>query len=98
MSFGRDESGSLPHWSEPATGEVPRIDAVPPESPTDDLDVWSSFTAESPVWKGTSPATGDTGEQPVDTTGELTWHDSTTGGADDALGHHRARCRHRTGP
>ncbi len=76
LSFGRDDSGALPHWTEPATGEVPRIDAVAaPEGPTDDLDVWSSFTTESPVWKGTAPGAGDTGEQPVDTTGELTWHD-----------------------
>ncbi len=61
LSFGRDDTGSLPHWTEPATGEVPRIDAVTaPENPTDDLDVWSSFTAESPVWKGSAsrpPAT-----------------------------------------
>ncbi len=56
-----------------------------PESPTDDLDVWSSFTAESPVWKGSAAASGNTGEQPVDTTGELTWHD------DDAAAPRRRR-------
>ncbi|MGA9278014.1 phosphatidate cytidylyltransferase [Ilumatobacter sp.] len=52
LSFGEDATGPLPHWSEPATGQMPKIDAVPPESSdTDDLDVWSTFTSDSPVWK-----------------------------------------------
>ena len=37
----------------PPTGEVPRIAAPTPPAttPTDDVDVWSSFTTESPVWR-----------------------------------------------
>ena len=72
ISFGSDDSGALPHWTDPPTGEVPKI-SVPEqtESPTDDLDVWSSFASDSvsgdPV---ASPA-----DVPKDPTGELTWHD-----------------------
>ena len=63
---------------------MPRIDAViPPEGSNDDLDVWSSFTTESPVWKGADVPKDPTGEHPVDTTGELTWHDDVTGSPDD---------------
>lgn len=43
-----DESIALPHWSEPATGEVPRVIAG---EDTDDLDAWSSFTSSSPRWR-----------------------------------------------
>ncbi len=70
ISFGSDDSGSLPHWTEPPTGEVPRIVGnEPTESPTDDLDVWSSFASE--------PVVADAGEveAPRDPTGELVWHD-----------------------
>jgi phosphatidate cytidylyltransferase len=70
ISFGPDDSGSLPHWTDPPTGEVPRIQGnEPPESPTDDLDVWSSFASD--------PVVADPGavEAPKDPTGELVWHD-----------------------
>jgi phosphatidate cytidylyltransferase len=52
LSFTED-TGALPHWTEPATGEIPRIADVfsdAPRDPTDDLDVWSSFSAQAPVW------------------------------------------------
>jgi phosphatidate cytidylyltransferase len=43
LSFGAGDTGALPHWTSPATGDVPR---VPPRSEgTDDLDVWSSFSS-----------------------------------------------------
>lgn len=55
LSFGAGDTGPLPHWTEPATGEVPRIEpqAAPDDDPPldDELDVWSSFTTESPVWR-----------------------------------------------
>jgi phosphatidate cytidylyltransferase len=54
ISFGESDTGSLPHWTEPPTGEVPRLEgAVGEYDETDDseLDVWSSFSSESPVWK-----------------------------------------------
>ncbi len=49
-----DNSGSLPHWTEPATGEVPRVRkpaAAPVAGPADELDVWSSFAGQAPVWQ-----------------------------------------------
>ena len=57
-----DSTGSLPHWTEPPTGEIPRprsggADEV--RDPTDDLDVWSSFSGQAPVWN----------DDPVDDTG-----------------------------
>lgn len=49
LQFGPDESGPLPHWTAPPTGEVPRIFAE--KDPTDDVDVWSSFAQQAPVWR-----------------------------------------------
>jgi len=83
LSFGSDDSGSLPHWTEPPTGEVPRIAATEPtESPTDDLDVWSSFATAS---DDDAPAADP--DVPKDPTGELTWHDDSPAADDfpDAL-------------
>jgi phosphatidate cytidylyltransferase len=51
-----DASGPLPHWTEPATGEVPRLDPfAAPAGDDEDVDVWSSFSSESPVWKDDTP-------------------------------------------
>lgn len=58
ISFGDSDTGSLPHWTEPPTGEIPRFE-TPDPAPADDheeLDVWSSFSSESPVWKDDEPA------------------------------------------
>lgn len=52
LRFGPDETGPLPHWTAPPTGEVPRIFAE--KDPTDDVDVWSSFAQQAPVWRETS--------------------------------------------
>ena len=62
ISFGDSDTGSLPHWTEPPTGEIPRFEA-PADSGSDDeeLDVWSSFSSESPVWKDDEPAVTDSG-------------------------------------
>ena len=58
LNFSDDGSGPLPHWTEPATGEIPRFDTgeqgstdADHEGDHEDLDVWSSFSSESPVWK-----------------------------------------------
>jgi phosphatidate cytidylyltransferase len=55
ITFDDTGGGRLPHWTEPATGEVPRIEGAAAEQFDDgedaDLDVWSSFSSESPVWK-----------------------------------------------
>lgn len=63
LSFGDDATGQLPHWTEPPTGEMPRIDAVTSaDADGDELDVWSTFTSESPVWKE-----GDSVDEPSGT-------------------------------
>src|SRR3954465_15345361 len=57
LSFGDADTGSLPHWTEPPTGEVPRVrpTASSPD-PTDDVDVWSSFSNQPPVWSDDDPS------------------------------------------
>jgi len=74
FSFGNSDTGPLPHWTEPPTGEVPAVLStqrhdVTPADPSDDLDVWSSFSDRAPVWSDDLPPTGEvrlgaTGEQP----------------------------------
>lgn len=39
----------LPHWTEPATGEVPRV--LIGEDDADDDGKWAAFTASAPRWK-----------------------------------------------
>jgi phosphatidate cytidylyltransferase len=66
LSFGSSDTGPLPHWTEPPTGEMPRtMTASPPPDQTDELDVWSTFAAKAPVWRDDAPASPD------DETGEL---------------------------
>ncbi|MFK7917065.1 MAG: phosphatidate cytidylyltransferase [Ilumatobacter sp.] len=96
LSFGDDATGQMPHWTEPPTGEMPKIDAVAAsESDGDELDVWSTFTSESPVWKegdsvdepsGTlstpavsAPVDVVEADRPSDPTGELSWEDDPSG-------------------
>ena len=53
LRFGPDDTGPLPHWTDPPTGEVPRLEPRGDEPGFDDdndeVDVWSTFTTESPV-------------------------------------------------
>ena len=76
LSFGGDDTGSMPHWTEAPTGEAP---AIPPaaesEDSADDVDVWSSFSSDVPDG-GTADSEPAAGEAPQDPTGELTWHDA----------------------
>ncbi len=58
LAFGPNDTGPLPHWTDPPTGEVPRMDPNPPagrDEDDDDVDVWSSFTTETPVWRDDDP-------------------------------------------
>jgi phosphatidate cytidylyltransferase len=66
LSFGTSDTGPLPHWTEPPTGEMPRTLATTPAADsTDDLDVWSSFAGKAPVWSDDQPV------DPHDETGEM---------------------------
>jgi phosphatidate cytidylyltransferase len=73
LSFGTGDTGPLPHWTEPPTGEVPKMDVSdldesdPPLE--EELDVWSSFTSESPVWREEAE-TEPSGEIPTRSTGQ----------------------------
>lgn len=67
ISLGEADFDSLPHWTEPPTGEIPRLFAD--KDPTDDLDVWSSFSPSTPpVWRDDPPASAPTGPPAADAT------------------------------
>jgi phosphatidate cytidylyltransferase len=52
ISFGEHDTGPLPHWTEPPTGEVPRVlSSAAGGDDSDDIDVWSSFSTSQPVWR-----------------------------------------------
>jgi phosphatidate cytidylyltransferase len=59
LRFDDGGSGALPHWTEPPTGQTPRFDDHGDRDGVEDeeLDVWSSFSSESPVWKDDDPVT-----------------------------------------
>ena len=61
LRFGPDDTGPLPHWTAPPTGEIPslgdRPEAAAADDDSDDVDVWSTFTTESPVWRDDDPVT-----------------------------------------
>ena len=48
------EQVELPHWTEPATGQVPQILPEPPVGEDDDLDDWASFASSTPRWRDDS--------------------------------------------
>ncbi len=61
LSFGDGDTGPLPHWTQPPTGEMPRVLSEGADH-TDDLDVWSSFSgSSSPAWRDDRGAAGDDG-------------------------------------
>jgi phosphatidate cytidylyltransferase len=48
---------ALPHWTEPATGEVPRMfPGGEGDADNDDLEAWASFTSSQPRWRGEGTA------------------------------------------
>lgn len=69
ISFGESDTGPLPHWTEPPTGELPRTLGA---DPTEDLDVWSSFSGQSSAAPSDGvPAWADEPSIPVDLSGGL---------------------------
>ncbi|MFZ9630048.1 MAG: phosphatidate cytidylyltransferase [Ilumatobacteraceae bacterium] len=65
LSFGDETADPMPHWTAPPTGEVPATLAPAAADSTDDVDVWSSFSSNAPVWSG-----GDDGRS-LDDIGDL---------------------------
>ena len=49
LSFGDGDTGPLPHWTQPPTGEIPSVLAPRPAGDDDELDVWSSFSGSGPL-------------------------------------------------
>ena len=49
VKFGKDDTGPMPHWTDPPTGEVPRI--FGDQARPDDLDDWAGLGSEQPVWR-----------------------------------------------
>ena len=75
---------ALPHWTEPPTGEVPRILADEPAGPEpegaeEDLEAWSSFATSGPRWRDSA---GDWAEPDYDAAA-MSHDDSTRIGALD---------------
>jgi phosphatidate cytidylyltransferase len=77
LSFGPNDTGPLPHWTDPPTGELPNVEPAAPVSASaggggeEDVDVWSSFTTESPIWRDDAAATDPSGGTERDATGEV---------------------------
>ncbi|NND74016.1 MAG: phosphatidate cytidylyltransferase [Ilumatobacter sp.] len=88
LSLDEDDSGAMPHWTESATGDVPKIDRPAASAdPTDDLDVWSTFTSDTPVWKEGDPVDRPSGQvptAPADPTGEIAWENAPVESSLDA--------------
>lgn len=61
LRFGPDDTGPLPHWTAPPTGEVPSIFAE-----SDDADSWSSLQSQGPVWRDDRGAAPGTVEEEFD--------------------------------
>ena len=49
LSFGDGDTGPLPHWTQPPTGQLPSVLSSGEQS--EDLDVWSSFSGSTPAWR-----------------------------------------------
>lgn len=48
MSFGADDTGPMPHWTAPPTGELPKLNA---EGDAGDGTSWADeLTGENPIW------------------------------------------------
>jgi phosphatidate cytidylyltransferase len=58
LRFGPDDTGPLPHWTEPPTGEVPKVLS---DEGQEDVDPWSSFSGQAPVWR--DDESGDPGAE-----------------------------------
>ena len=62
LHFRSDDSGALPHWTEPPTGDIPRFErevseAAPVVDPTGEIDIWAAFAAEPEPEPADAPTT-----------------------------------------
>ncbi len=58
--LGDTDTGPLPHWTSPPTGELPRtLGSRAADDVTGELDVWSSFSSNAPVWSDDPSPTGE---------------------------------------
>jgi phosphatidate cytidylyltransferase len=78
-------SPSLPHWTEPPTGEVPRIlpadeDETGVTAPDEDLAAWSSFATSGPRWRDSA---GDWAEPDYDADAIMADESTRLGALDD---------------
>ncbi|MEO6123149.1 MAG: phosphatidate cytidylyltransferase [Ilumatobacteraceae bacterium] len=78
LSFD-DSTGPLPHWTAPATGEMPKVVGADRDG-TDDLDVWSSFSGQSPVWSDDDSPDPSAGYESVSENVRLGQMGDVTGG------------------
>jgi phosphatidate cytidylyltransferase len=56
LHFGPDDTGPLPHWTAPPTGEVPRIFG---DEPRDEAADWGDRASQGPIWRDDRPDYGD---------------------------------------
>jgi phosphatidate cytidylyltransferase len=56
-SWSDDDDTALPHWTDPPTGEVPKIFAA--EDLGDDSTSWAGFSNGQPRWRGEGPDSRD---------------------------------------
>ncbi len=78
LSFD-DNTGPLPHWTAPATGDLPRVVGTDRDG-TDDVDVWSSFSGQSPVWSDDDSPDPSAGYEAVSENVRMGQMGDTTGG------------------
>src|SRR3954454_21610446 len=83
-----DNTGPLPHWTAPPTGEMARMLGASDDTGGDqNIDVWSSFSDKSPVWReddSLDPSSGYDDVPPRRRTG-------ATGEAPTAAGYYEPR-------
>ena len=63
LSFGDDTAEPMPHWTAPPTGEVPamlggRGGDSDLADPSEEVDVWSSFSGQAPSWRDSDDGAG----------------------------------------
>lgn len=68
LHVGSGQAPNLPHWTEPATGEVPRV--LNQEASEDDLGAWSGLSRTGPRWRGEGHADWEQADYQEDTFGQ----------------------------